>query len=152
MKAAAMAAAALLAAGAAQAQLQARATPAEMFCHDLRRMVRNAPDFEGMVRARPAPPWLGFRPGACRAHAATATLAPAYWCHQQLAPAHLAFDNLVAMTQACLPEAKLLPARWSRVAALEAPGIRIEINESGGPGAKVGRIVGFRVEAVNRPE
>ena len=149
MKAAGIAAAAaLIAGGAAQAQQQARPTRAELFCHDLKRLVREAPDWVGMWNARPAPLWLGFRPGACRASAASGAQPASYWCHQHLAPPHLGLDTLKADIAACLPEAKMERGRWGRDATFTLPGLRILINESGGPGAKVGRIVGFRVEGV----
>lgn len=148
---AAMAAAALAAAGAgaaAEAQQRLRPTEAELYCADLKRLVREAPDFAGMWRAKPAPPSLGFRPGSCRVQEATATLPAAFSCHQHLAPAHLALDLLATQTAGCLPELKRLETRWSREALFEGHGVRIRISESGGPGAKVGRIVGVRVEAV----
>jgi hypothetical protein len=147
---AALTAAALLSAAGAGAQQRARPTDAQLFCHDLKRLVRAAPDFEFMFKARPTPPWLGFRPGACRAHAASETLPAAYWCSQHLAPEHLALDNLAARTAACLPEAKRVKTAYWREAVFETPKVRILITESGGPGAKVGRIVGYRVEAMTR--
>ena len=143
-----IAAAALLAGGAAQAQQQARPTRAELFCHDLKRLVRKAPDWVAMWNARPAPPALGFRPGACRAYPGGPNYPASYSCHQHLAPPHLSLETLAADTAACLPEAKQERGRWGREAIFTLPGLRILISESGGPGAKVGRIVGFRVEAV----
>jgi len=139
--------AALVGAAAAEAQERARPTQAELFCHDLKRLVREAPDFEGMWNARPAPPWLGFRPGSCRYWKGSETSPPAYWCHQQLAPAHQSLKNLADMTAACLPGATRLATEWPREASFETAELRIHITESGGPGAKVGRIVGYRVEA-----
>ncbi len=152
MKAAgtALAAAALFGAGTADAQQRTRPTEAQLFCHDLKRLVRHAPDFEFMFKARPAPPWLGFQPGSCRAHAATATLPPVYWCSQQLAPQHLGMESLAARTAACLPDAKRVKTPYGREALFETPEVRILISESGGAGAKVGRIVGIRVEAAAR--
>lgn len=152
MKAAGMtlAAAAVLVSNGAEAQQRARPTEAQLFCYDLKRLVRASPDFQFMFRARPAPPWLGFSPGSCRAHAATATLPPAYWCSQQLAPEHLALDKLAAKTAECLPGAKRVTTRYGNEALFETPTVRILITQSGGPGAKVGRIVGYRVEAMTR--
>lgn len=87
--AAAMAAAALLGGSAAEAQQRAQPTQAELFCHDLKRVVKTAnheSQFEHLERSRAAPPWLGFRPGGCRAYAGRET-APAAWdFHQHLAP------------------------------------------------------------------
>lgn len=146
-----MAAAALLVVGAAQAQAGADAARAAFerdFCHGLKRLLREAPDFVGMYNAHPAPPWLGFRPGACRAYAGTEKHSAAYDCHQHLAPAHLSLESLAAATAQCLPEAERTRGRWARDETFTLPGARILISESGGPGAKVGRIVGFRVEAV----
>lgn len=131
----------------AEAQQRVRPTEAELFCRDLQRVVRSAPDFEFLYKAKPAPPQLGFRPGACRAFEQTASLPPAFWCHQHLTPNHLAFDKLVAMTTGCLPEAKRVGERDGRQATFEAPRVRILISERGGPGAKVGRITSYRVEA-----
>jgi hypothetical protein len=150
----AMAAAALAATAAgaaAEAQQRVRPTEAELYCTDLRRLVREAPDFAGMWRAKPAPPTLGFRPGSCRAHDPTATLPAAFSCHQHLAPAHLALELLAAQTADCLPALTRIETRWSREALFEGSGVRISLFESGGPGAKVGRIVRVRVEAVGQP-
>lgn len=147
------AAAALLAAGAAQAQQRAKQTQAELFCHDLKRVVKAASyetAFKHLERARAAPPLFGFRPGACRAYAGTETSPAAWDCHQHLAPAHLSLDSLAAATAECLPEAEQTRGRWGREATFTLPGARILINESGGPRAKVGRIVGYRVEAVRQ--
>jgi hypothetical protein len=144
------AAAALLGVTGADAQQRAKPAEAQLFCHDLKRLVRAAPGFELMFKARPAPPWLGFRPGTCRAHAANETLPAAYWCSQQLAPEHLALESLAAKTAACLPGAKRVKTNYWREAVFETPRVRILITESGGPGAKVGRIAGYRVEAMTR--
>lgn len=143
------AAAALLAACVAEAQAIDDSTRFERdLCHGLDRLIRAAPDFEGMYKARPAPPWLGFRPGSCGAHAATDTLPPTYWCGQQLAPDHLALESLADATAACLPQAKRERGPYHREVTFTLPEVRILISESGGPRAKVGRIVGYRVEAV----
>jgi hypothetical protein len=147
------AAAALLAAGAAQAQTVSEAlAQAARFerelCHGLNRLVEAAPDFTGLYDARPAPPWLGFRPGSCRAHEGSETLPASYWCHQNLAPAHLSLESLAAATAACLPQGKRERGEWGREAIFTLPEMRILISEHGAPGAHVGRIVGYRVEAV----
>jgi hypothetical protein len=133
-----MAATALIAASAAQAQQRVRPTQAELFCHDLKRVVEAAGrenGFEHLELSRAAPPWLGFRPGACRAYAGTAGYPAGWQCHQHLAPHHLSLESLADMTAACLPEAKRLSAGGWREAGFEAPGVRIQISESGGPGA-----------------
>ena len=148
--AAMMGAVALLGATAAEAQ-RARPTQAELFCRDLKRVVKAARHEGGFVdlqRSRAAPPRLGFRPGSCRAHEATNTLPSAWSCHQQLAPDHLSLASLDANTASCLPEAKRERGRWGRTVTFTLPGARILITQSGGPGAKVGRISGYRVEAV----
>ena len=145
------AAACLLGAGAADAQQRARPTQAELFCHDLKRVVQASSyetRFEHLERSRAAPPWLGFRPGGCRAYAGTDKYPAAWQCHQHLSPAHLTAKTLTDMTAACLPKAKRVEARGWREAGFETPRVRIHISESGGPGAKVGRIVRYRVEAV----
>ena len=146
--AAVLAGAALLGAGAADAQ---RPTQAQLFCHDLKRVVKAAgyeDGFDYLQRSRAAPPWLGFRPGACRAHEATETLPAAWWCHQQLAPEHLSLESLDSNTASCLPQAKRERGRWGGSVTFTLPGARILITQSGGPRAKVGRISGYRVEAV----
>ena len=138
----------------AQAQTGADAARAAFerdYCHGLKQLLREAPDFVGVHDAHPNPPWLGFRPGACRAFAGTETYPAAWDCHQHLAPAHLSLQTLAAATAACLPEAEQSRGRWGRDSTFTLPGARILISESGGPGAKVGRIVGLRVEAVNAP-
>jgi hypothetical protein len=145
--AAAITAVALLTAGVAQAQQRAVPTPEQIFCRDLQRIVRAAPDFVAMYKAKAAPPWLGFRPGACQAFTADATNPATYACHQNLAPAHLTLDSLAAITAACIPDAKRLPAEYRREAVFEVPGLRIRINEHGTARGKVGRFIGFRVEA-----
>jgi hypothetical protein len=63
-------------------------------------------------------------------------------------PAHLSLEALAAATAECLPEAERTRERWGRQVTFTLPGARILISESGGPGAKVGRIVAYRVEAV----
>jgi hypothetical protein len=127
----------LLAADAAGAQAQAeaaRSAAERRFCSELRRTIRFAPDFEALQRNRAAPPRLGFRSG-CRARSAIGRAPAAWWCHENLAPDFLAFGPLTARIAACLPGARRLP------------GVRIRVNEHGGPRAHVGRIVDLRVEA-----
>lgn len=144
------AAAALIGAGAAQAQAagdSARAAFERDFCHGLERLVREAPDFVGVYNAKPAPPWLGFRPGSCRATAGSEKVRAGWRCHQQLAPAHLGVESLAAATAACLPQAKRLPrAHFRREAVFALPGLRLRMSENGGPGAKVGLISTYAVE------
>ena len=137
--------AALLAAGNAQAQGDRDFERG--FCRDLARVLRAAPDFDTLERSRAAPPRFGFRPG-CQAIAAGENTPAAWHCHQQLAPEHLSLESLAAKTAACLPEAVRTKGRWGRQAIFTLPGARILITESGGPRAKVGRIVGYRVEAI----
>ena len=145
-----MAAAALLGSAGAQAQQRARPTDLDLFCHDLRRVANEAPDFVGMYNAHPAPPWFGFRPGVCRASAASDAHPAAYWCYQTLAPRHLTVGNLAEMTAACLPEAKRVPkSGYGDDVALEAPGRRRTISGRGMDRGKVGRSVTYRVEAVS---
>lgn len=142
----AAAAAALLAPAAGQAQ---NGLVRQDFCNALNRVVQVAQmdgDFTHLERSRAAPPHFGFRHG-CRASAATATLPAAWSCHQNLAPAELALDSLAAQTAACLPSAVRARGRWGREAIFTLPRVRIAIEERGGPGAHVGRIVTFRVEA-----
>lgn len=133
------AAAALLAATGAQAQASRGAESA--FCRDLERLLDRAPDFDALYNARPDPPWLGFRPGACRAYGR------AYMCHQSLAPDSLTLAGLAAATAACLPHASRRDDPAGRETVFALPVARILIRESGGPRAHVGRIVTFRVEA-----
>ena len=159
-------AAALLGGGAAQAQGRGEAAQAAFerdFCPGLKRLVEAAAEartkapedaariFTDIYNAHPTPPWFGFRPGACRASKGTDQNRAGYWCHQSLAPAHLSLETLAAATAACLPEAKRTRGRWGRDVTFTLPGARILINESGGPKAKVGRIVGYMVEAVAAP-
>ena len=138
------AAAALLAAGSAQAQGDRDFERG--FCRDLERVLDAAPDFDTLERSRAAPPRFGFRHG-CQAIAAGDTAPAAWHCHQNLAPEHLSLESLATRTAACLPQAVRTKGRWGRQAIFTLPGARILIRESGGPRAKVGRIVGYRVEA-----
>lgn len=140
----AIAAAALLAPAAAQAQLVA-----QDFCHGLERAVDAAGDEGGFLRlerSRAAPPHLGFRHG-CRA---TGDQKRQYWlCHQNLAPDHMSGESLSARVAACLPEAVRSTGAYGRETFFDLPHARIRISESGGPRAKVGRIVTFAVEALH---
>lgn len=131
--------AALLGAGAAAAA----PTDSELFCHDLKRLIEAAEydgGFEQMYSARPAPPRLGFARG-CRPGART------WFCHQSLAPDSLSHDALAAGVAACLPEAKRQHDGLYRETLFTLPRARIRIEERGGPGAHVGRIVTLVVEA-----
>jgi hypothetical protein len=146
----AIALAALAAAAAGQAQ---NGRVRQDFCQALNRVVQVAQmdgDFTFLERSRAAPPHFGFRHG-CRAFSATATTPAAWDCHQNLAPAELALDSLAGRTAACLPSAVRSRGRWGREAIFTLPRARISIHERGGPGAHVGRIVSFRVEAVRAP-
>jgi hypothetical protein len=143
-------AAAMLAAGTAEAQDRSSAARAAFerdFCHELRRLVRESPDFEGIDKAKPAPPRLGFAPGACSSNGPSERYPASWRCHQSLAPPHLEFSNLVEKTAACLPDAQRLEAEYPREALFETERVRIRIFESGGARAKVGRIVDYRVES-----
>jgi hypothetical protein len=143
-----VAAAALLAAGTAQAQPP---SAQQIFCAELNRAVQVAQmegDFSHLERSRATPPYFGFRQG-CRAQAASERLPAAWWCHQSLAPAELGLDSLAGRTAACLPNAvRSRGPYYDRQAIFTLPRARIVIEESGGPGAHVGLIATFRVEAV----
>ena len=145
------AAAALMATGSAQAQ---RPSAQQIFCAQLNRTVQVAQmdgDFTYLERSRAAPPHFGFRYG-CRAHAATQRLPAAWWCHQSLAPEELSLASLAGRTAACLPNAvRSRGPHYDRQAIFTLPRVRITIEESGGPGAHVGLIATFRVEAVRAP-
>jgi hypothetical protein len=146
MRRMAIVAAALTAAGSAQAEMPSAQA---IFCAQLNRTVQIAQmagDFDHLERSRAAPPYFGFRHG-CRAHAATARSAAAWWCHQSLAPDELSLESLAGRTAACLPSAVRSRGRWGDEAIFTLPRARIVIEESGGPRAHVGRIVTFRVEA-----
>ncbi|HEX8624699.1 MAG TPA: hypothetical protein VF782_06435 [Allosphingosinicella sp.] len=139
----AIAAAALLAPAAGQAQLVR-----QDFCLGLEQLVEAARDeggFLGLERSRAAPPHLGFRHG-CRA---TGDETRQYWlCTQNLAPAEMSGDALAARVAACLPEVARSTGDYGRDAVFTLPHARIRIDERGGPGAKVGRIVTLVVEAI----
>jgi hypothetical protein len=143
---AAIAAAALLAAGAGQAQ-----PVSQDFCHGLKRIVDAARDEGGFLfleRARAAPPHFGFRHG-CRA---TGDRKRQYWlCTQNLAPAEMSRDALAARVAACLPQAARSTEGYGDTAVFTLPHARIRISERGGPRAKVGRIVQLVVEATAPP-
>jgi hypothetical protein len=143
---AAIAAAALAAPAAGQAQLVS-----QDFCHGLKRVVAAAEDEGGFLwleRARAAPPHLGFRHG-CRA---TGDAKRQYWlCNQHLAPAEMSLDALAGRVADCLPEAVRGRESLAREAVFTLPRARIYVSERGGPGAKVGRIVGLMVEALPAP-
>jgi hypothetical protein len=140
------AAAALLASGTAQAQ---NGLVRQDFCSALNRVVQVAQmdgDFAHFERSRAAPPHFGFRHG-CRATSASGRLPAAWRCNQTLAPEELGLAALSARTAACLPSAERVEGRYGE-AVFTLPRARIVIEERGGPRAKVGRIVTFRIEAV----
>lgn len=138
-----IAAAALLAPPAAQAQLVR-----QEFCHGLERVVDAARDEGGFLfleRARAAPPHLGFRHG-CRA---TGDSKRQYWlCTQNLAPVDLSREALAGRVAACLPQAVRSTGDYGQETVFTLPHAQIRITERGGPRAKVGRIVTLVVEAI----
>ena len=143
-----VAAAAMLAPGAAGAQIPSRK---EIFCAELKRVVEVAEldgDFTYLERSRAAPPRLGFRHG-CRS---TGDQKKQYWlCGQSFAPEEMSRDALAARVADCLPEAGRGQGSLARDALFTLPYARIHISELGGPGAHVGRIVELVVEAVASP-
>jgi hypothetical protein len=145
---AAIAVAALMAPAAGQAQGR---LVGQDFCHGLKRVVEAA-EFEGgfqwLERARAAPPHLGFRQG-CQA---TGDERRQYWlCSQHLAPKEMSRDALAARVAECLPEAVLGRKGFNKDVFFTLPHAEVGISELGGPGAKVGRIVTFVVEATRAP-
>lgn len=145
---AAMAAAAVLAAGTGHAQ---SGLVAQDFCHGLKRVVEAAgqPDgFARLERARAAPPHLGFRHG-CQA---TGDERRQYWrCGQNLTPEEMSRDALAERVAFCLPEAVRGKDGLTRDSVFTLPNARIHISELGGPKAHVGRIVELVVEAIPAP-
>jgi hypothetical protein len=139
------AAAAMLMQGAARAE-----TPSKqrLFCSELLRVVDVAQaggDFTYLERSRAAPPRLGFADG-CQA---TGDEKKQYWiCGQSFAPDELSRDALAERIAQCLPEAVREADGLLRDAQFTLPNARIHINELGGPGAHVGRIVELIVEAL----
>ena len=126
---------------------QAQGLVAQDFCWGLKRTIEAA-EYQGgfllLERSRAAPPHLGFRHG-CRA---TGDEKRQYWlCSQNLAPAGMSGDALAGRVTACLPEAVRTGGAYGRESVFTLPHAQIRINESGGPGAKVGRIVQLVVEA-----
>ena len=147
MRRTAIVAAALTAAGTAQAEMPSAQA---IFCAQLNRTVQVAQmdgDFDYLERSRASPPDFGFRHG-CRAQAASERSPAAWWCHQSLAPQELSLDTLAGRTAECLPSAVRASGRYGDEAIFTLPRARIVIEESGGPRAHVGLIVTFRVEAV----
>ena len=140
----ALAAAAMLAPVAAQAQ---SGLVRQEFCHGLQRVLDSAHDEGGFLfleRARAAPPHLDFRHG-CRA---TGDRNRQYWlCTQNLAPADMSRDALAQRVAACLPHAMRSTQDYGHESVFTLPYARIRISERGGPRAKVGRIVTLVVEA-----
>jgi hypothetical protein len=139
-----MAAAALMAAGAAGAEIPSKQ---QMFCAELKRVVEVAEldgDFTYLERSRAAPPRLGFAHG-CQA---TGDEKKRYWvCGQSFAPESLSRDALAAQVADCLPYSVRGPPGLARDALFTLPHARIHISELGGPGAHVGRIVELVVES-----
>lgn len=138
-------AAALLVPGAARA----RPVPQD-FCGALERAIEIAQsdgDFSYLERSRAAPPHFGFLHG-CRASAAAGSTPAAWECHQSLAPDGLSLASLAGRIEGCRPDAVRTRDRGGRQAVFTLPQTRILIRESGGPRAKVGRIVTLRIEAV----
>ena len=148
MKLMAIVAAALLAPGMAQAQPPSKQ---QIFCAELRRVVEVAElggDFTYLERSRAAPPRFGFVHG-CQA---TGDEKKQYWiCSQSLAPENMSRDALAARVALCLLEAVRSRNGITNDAVFTLPQVRISISELGGPGAKVGRMVTFVVEAIPTP-
>ncbi|HEX8125980.1 MAG TPA: hypothetical protein VF548_10400 [Allosphingosinicella sp.] len=144
-----VAAAALLAPAAGQAQSR---LVNQDFCWGLKRVVEAAQyegGFVGLERSRAAPPHLGFRHG-CRA---TGDQRRQYWlCNQNLAPPELSLESLAAQTADCFAEAVRSKDSPGREAVFTLPYARIRISERGGPRAHVGRIVTLVVEAIPAPQ
>ena len=141
------AAAALLAGSAAAAQAPVEKRPGA-WCIGLQRVVEAARyerGFEALNEARGVPPRLGFFPG-CQANGGAE--GGSWFCHQQLAPETLSRDRLAAQTAHCLPQAKRTDIAGGGGTIFTLPGLRIYIEQSGGPGAHVGRVVTYVVEVV----
>jgi hypothetical protein len=143
-----VAAAALLAPGAAGAEIPSKQA---IFCAELKRVAEVAElggDFAYLERSRAAPPRLGFAQG-CQA---TGDENKQYWlCGQSFAPDEMSRDALAARVAACLPDAARGIGSLARDAVFTLPYARIHISELGGPGAHVGRIVELVVEALPAP-
>ena len=71
---------------------------------------------------------------------------PGWFCHQALAPPPLSIENLTADLLQCHPDMAPLPGNNSGYAQFERGSLRFRIEETGAPGAHVGRIVTFAVE------
>ena len=134
-----------LAATSAQAIPSARA----IFCAELERTIEaiELGDTTALQRSRALPPSFGFRNG-CGAQGG------GWFCQQSLAPDQLSLKGLAAAVSHCRPALLRVPQRWPDAALFEGSGLRIRIQESGGPRAHVGRIVTFSVEprTAGRPE
>ncbi|HEX8308512.1 MAG TPA: hypothetical protein VF645_08850 [Allosphingosinicella sp.] len=117
------------------------------FCSGLQRVIEAARDEGGFLfleRAHAAPPHLDFRHG-CRA---TGDEKRQYWlCTQNLAPARMSRDALAGRVAACLPQAVRSEGDYGHADVFDLPHAQVRIDEHGGPGAKVGRIVTLVVEA-----
>lgn len=123
----------------------------DQFCYDLQRIVAAADEevpFYSLEHSAAAPPTLGFS-HHCRANGAGRQRA--WMCGRSLAPESLSLPSLSARTAACLAQAQhIVYATW-RETEFRLPNAIIRISESGGPGAHVGRIVSYSVDAIARP-
>jgi hypothetical protein len=121
-----------------------KAAPADRFCADLRSLAAAAeenPAFGSLAGAS-----LHSLLGSYCMVSTPAGIA--FLCTRSLAPPELATDTLVERMKLCLPGAVVTKGEYPMDSTrVEHGRIRMEISESGGPGAHVGRIVTVSIEA-----
>lgn len=117
----------------------ASATP-NGFCAELNRTIQAVElgDVAALEHPRTRSPSFGF--SYCSAQG------PGWFCHQALAPPPLSLESLTADLLQCRSNMMPLPGNTSGYAQFERGRLRFRIEETGAPGAHVGRIVTFAIE------
>lgn len=69
-------------------------------------------------------------------------------CTRSLLPPEISAGSVIARMAQCLPGLRITPESGFRETRVEHGRLRIEISESGGPGAHVGRIVTLYISAI----
>lgn len=129
--------AAILLAAPAQA-----APPTDVFCTDLRALA---------VAAEEAPPFASLGGTSLRSlldsYCVVPPTAVAFLCTRSLLPRHIGAASLIERMRQCLPGLRVTDNVGYRETRVEHGRLRIDVTESGGERAHVGRIVTIYISA-----
>ena len=133
----------LIAAALLAAPAQAEIPPPDRFCTHLKRLAAAAEE-------TPAFASLGGQSldALLGSYCVVPPTAVTILCVRSLLPPEISAGTLVARTKQCLPGLRVTPDTGFREIRVEHGRLRIEIAESGGPGAHVGRTVTLYISAV----